>query len=265
MPKKGFTLTELLIATLVLAIFMLAVFRLQGSMTRTSEIIRWKTESQMKIRRFFKDYVIPDVHRASYPSDVQIDKTEINGGTAPTDAMKLQYLDGGDAAGRIYITPLANGTKLMEWQINTPSINTPVEKKIPMGVICTVRSYRSKNGIKDVITYERSGNIPEIPDIKEMVVLKNVDYIKFTKQDRYTTAEITQMNTIPNSPINALLPANDLEYFHVWQNTGSIDVEIDMYQGNKVDALIGSAHKFMTKEKTSIKTNVQIIAKANIN
>jgi len=265
MNKKGFTLTELLIASLVLSIFLMAIFRLQASMNRTSEIIRWKTESQMAIRKFYKDYLIPDIRRASYPSDIQDDKTEINGGADPTNAMKLQYLAGGDADGKIYIKDLANGTKLMEWQINQPSISTILENDTAKGVICTVRCYQIRDGVHDVITYERSGNIPEIPDIAEKTVLKNVDYIKFTSQDRYTAAEIAQMNTIPNNPANPLLNVNDPEYFHTWQNTGTINIEIGMYQNRKVNVLLGSSHKFTTAEKISIKSDVQIIASANIN
>jgi prepilin-type N-terminal cleavage/methylation domain-containing protein len=265
MSKKGFTLTELLIASLVLAIFMMAIFRLQGSMTRTSQLIQWKTETQMTIRQFFKKYLIPDIHRASYPSTIHEQITQINNGSDPTDAMKLQYLSGGDSDGKIYIKDLANGTKLMEWQINQPSIDTPVENVAAKGVICTVRAYQSKDGIKDVITYERTGNIKDIPNITEKVVLKNVDYIKFTQQDRYTAAEINQMNIINNNPSGQLLDPSDPEYFHTWQNSGTINIEIGMYQNNKVGFLLGSKHKFTTAAKISIKTNVQIIPQANIN
>lgn len=264
MKKSGFTLTELLVSVAVLGLFLVAVFQLFRTTQQSGELLRWKTQSQMKIRKFFQDYLIPDLKRASYPSEIHEDRTLINGGSPPTDDMKLQYLSM-SGTDEIKISHLGNGTIIMKWQINHPGIALSTTTESAKSAICTVRAYKKFGDYVNVLTYERVGNIDDLKDIDERVVLTDVEYVTITHTDKYTPAEIALMNTIPNSPTNQQLPSTDPDYFHDWQNNGTINIEIGVTYDYRVRVLFGKGRKFRTRARMSVSVDVQIIPKSSIN
>ncbi|MDD2715153.1 MAG: hypothetical protein PHW04_04585 [Candidatus Wallbacteria bacterium] len=285
MNRRGMSLVEMMMAVLLCGFFFAALYRLQASMNRTTEFVRWKTQSQDTIRRFYKDYLIPDINKATYPSTIDADMTTV---PDPTNAMKLQYLKGGAIdpndpnTSIIKFDSLSDGQILMKWQISHPGVTVDLaqdqgqnDSDPSFAAVCEIVAYkRSPYDTKrrNVIVYRRTTTDSTIiKPVNDKVMVENVEYIKMSHSPRYKPAEIIAMNVLPNSitpnnPMGVPMDPSDPDYFHTWNNSGSINIEIGLIQDVRVTVLLtGGPHRFTTQEKVSIKTNVEIIPTAGFN
>ncbi|MDD5090248.1 MAG: prepilin-type N-terminal cleavage/methylation domain-containing protein [Candidatus Wallbacteria bacterium] len=270
MRRRGFTLVEIMVSVLILALFFGGLYTLISTINRSSELVRWKSESQLKVRKFFKDYMEPDINKASYPSTVTEHETMINGGVEPTKDMMFQYLKAGNTDNKMMADSIGNGTVLMKWQINYPSVKiTSTGYSEPGGtVLCEVLFYQKppNSKRKNCIVYHRESNIPgEILPVNDVLMVDNIEYVAINHMNKFSDKEIDLMNIVPNSIHAGNEAGTNIEegmadyadFFHRWKNSGTVTIEIGMKQDRVLDMLFGKS-RFRCAEKISVKTNVKI-------
>lgn len=140
MRRGGFTLVEILVASAVLAVLALGVFRVFGSANRANVQALWYTKAQSEARELLS-LIRNDLAKASCPSDVQ----EMSVVRTPCTATITQ----GDIT-----LPGADGAVILQFDINKPSISTPTHSGPPGGesTTCALRAFGT------TLNYTRQGD-----------------------------------------------------------------------------------------------------------
>lgn len=138
MRRRGFTLVEILVASAVLAILAVGIFRVFRSANRANVQALWYTKAQSQARELLS-LIRNDLAKAACPSTV----TDAAVTRTPCTASITQgetELPGGD------------GTILMQFDINTPSVSTSVETKAGTSATCALRAFGN------TLNYTREGD-----------------------------------------------------------------------------------------------------------
>ncbi len=87
--NRGWTVVEVMIATLILAFIMMSIFTVFTRMTRSTDVGAWKSSVQQKMRVSMK-FLFQELSQATYPSMIYPTKTVVE----KTGAYKLKYREG---------------------------------------------------------------------------------------------------------------------------------------------------------------------------
>lgn len=88
-PRRGWTIVEVMIGVLILAMFVYSIFTVFTRAAKTTDIAGWKAGAQEKMRASMK-MLFTDISSATYPSWIYPNKTEVDSG----DRWKLSYIEG---------------------------------------------------------------------------------------------------------------------------------------------------------------------------